>query len=72
MERGFRRHLGRSVGDELMRVRIDRAKVLLATSTHKAHQIAELSGFSGMVPFSKAFLRVTGMRPSAFRKEGGE
>jgi LacI family transcriptional regulator len=69
LERGFRLHLGRSVGDELMRVRIERAKSLLIHSTHKAHQIAELSGFSGIVPFSKAFLRVTGVRPSDYRKQ---
>jgi LacI family transcriptional regulator len=70
LERGFRLHLGRSVGDEIMRVRIDRAKKLLLESDHKAHQIAELAGFSGMVPFSKAFLRITGTRPSTFRKSG--
>lgn len=69
LERGFRLHLGRSIGDEIMRVRLDRAKTLLAETNYKAHEIAELSGFSGIVAFSKAFMRVTGISPSAFRKE---
>lgn len=69
LERGFRLHLGRSVGEEIMRVRIEHAKKLLTETQQKAHQIAELAGFSGMVPFSKAFLRVTGERPSAFRRK---
>ena len=68
LERGFREHLGRSVWYEITRVRVDRAKVLLAESSLKAHQVAEQCGFAGIVAFSKVFLRLTGMRPSEFRK----
>jgi LacI family transcriptional regulator len=68
LERGFREHLGRSVLYEISRVRIERAKTMLAESNLKAHQIADQCGFSGIVAFSKVFLRLTGMRPSDFRK----
>lgn len=68
LERGFREHLSRSVLHEITRVRIERAKVLLAETSIKAHQVAEQCGFSGIVAFSKVFLRLTGMRPSDFRK----
>lgn len=68
LERGFREHLGRSVLYEITRVRIERAKTMLTESNLKAHQIAEQCGFSGIVAFSKVFLRLTGMRPSDFRK----
>ena len=68
LERGFREHLGRSVWYEITRVRVERAKVLLVESSLKAHQIAEQCGFAGIVAFSKVFLRLTGMRPSDFRK----
>ena len=68
LERGFREHLGRSVLYEITRVRIERAKTMLADSNLKAHQVAEQCGFSGIVAFSKVFLRLTGLRPSDFRK----
>lgn len=68
LERGFREHLGRSVLYEITRVRIERAKTMLVDSNLKAHQVAEQCGFSGIVAFSKVFLRLTGMRPSDFRK----
>ncbi len=68
LERGFRQHLGRSVLYEITRVRIERAKILLVESDLKAYQVAEQCGFAGIVAFSKVFLRLTGMRPSDFRK----
>ena len=68
LERDFRDHLGRSVGEEIIRVRIERAKKLLLQTDLKAHQIAEETGFSGLVAFSNAFVRITGTRPSHFRR----
>lgn len=68
LERGFSKYLNRSVGHEITRVRIERAKLLLAKPDLKAHEIAEQCGFSGIVTFSEAFLRVTGLRPSDYRK----
>lgn len=68
LERGFRKHLNRSVWHEITRVRVEKAKSMLWDTTAKAHEIAEKCGFSGIVAFSKVFLRLTGMRPSEYRK----
>ena len=53
---------------EITRVRIERAKTMLTESNLKAHQVAEQCGFSGIVAFSKVFLRLTGMCLCDFRK----
>jgi LacI family transcriptional regulator len=71
LERGFGKYLNRSVCHEITRVRIERAKLLLGKPELKAHEIAEQCGFSSIVTFSEAFLRVTGMRPSDYRKNHG-
>ena len=68
LERGFRKHLNRSVWQEITRIRVEKAKSMLWDTTAKAHEIAEKCGFSGIVAFSKVFLRLTGMRPSEYRK----
>lgn len=68
LERGFRKHLNRSVWQEITRTRVEKAKSMLWDTKVKAHEIAEQCGFSGIVAFSKVFLRLTGMRPSEYRK----
>lgn len=71
LERGFREHLHRSVWQEITRVRVEHARYLLAETQLKSHEIAHACGFTGIVSFSKVFLRLTGHRPSAFRKLKG-
>ena len=68
LERDFRRFLGRSVGDELTRLRIEHGKQLLLETDLKAHEVAAQCGFSSIVHFSNAFRRLTGSRPSHFRR----
>jgi LacI family transcriptional regulator len=69
LEEAFRKHLDRTLSDEITRCRIERAKKLLLETRLKAHQIAERTGFSGIMHFSRAFLRITGTRPSFFRRQ---
>jgi len=69
LERDFRKYLGRSIGEEILQRRIECAKKLLLETRMKAHEIAHRSGFSGIVHFSKAFLRASGSRPSHFRRK---
>ncbi|MEI6781533.1 MAG: DNA-binding transcriptional regulator [Verrucomicrobiota bacterium] len=69
LERGFRIHLGQSVNNEITQVRIERAKKLLLETNLKAHEVAQVCGFSGIVHFSKAFHRLTGTRPSHYRRQ---
>ena len=69
LERDFRIHLGRSVNEEITRVRMECARKLLLDGTSKAIEVAEKTGYADIVTFSNAFLRATGVRPSVFRKQ---
>jgi len=66
--RAFEKHVGRSLGDELERKRIEEAKRLLTESTEKLHRVAALSGFSGGEHLSRAFTRAVGVTPSEYRR----
>ncbi|HWY30939.1 MAG TPA: DNA-binding transcriptional regulator [Candidatus Acidoferrum sp.] len=63
----FWEHLGRTPGQELQRVRIDRAKQLLGGSDHKIETISSLCGYQSANSFCIAFKRVTGMSAKQFR-----
>jgi AraC-like DNA-binding protein len=54
----------------LTRVRIDRAKHLLATSTLKISRIGEESGFASVPHFNRVFKKRVGVTPSRFRVNG--
>ncbi len=68
LDRVFFKYLGRSPTQEILNVRLNRAKNLLAETRLKAHEVAEQCGFSGIVHFSQAFQRAMGVRPSEFRR----
>jgi AraC-like DNA-binding protein len=63
----FRRHRGEGPKAFVVRSRVERAKVLLA-STHSVRRIAELLGYSDVYFFSRQFRQVAGMSPTAWRK----
>lgn len=63
----FMRHIGRSVADEITRLRVEHAKRLLAESTEKQHQIALQCGFRNDARLVMVFSRVTGMTPGEYR-----
>ena len=69
LERGFHKHLGQSVNHEITQVRVERAKQMLLGTKLKAHEVALQCGFSDVVHLSKAFHRLTGSRPSKFRRQ---
>jgi LacI family transcriptional regulator len=68
LERRFREHLQRTPKSEIMRVRIEHARMLLAQTDKPSEQIARLSGFASAVYFTKAFRREVGMTPRAYRR----
>jgi transcriptional regulator GlxA family with amidase domain len=68
LERDFRRHLGRSVKDEITQLRLERAKKLLLETSLKANEVAGQCGFSSIVHFSKVFHQHTKIRPSHYRR----
>ncbi len=68
LERRFRAALGRSPLDEIMRVRLDRARQLLIETNLKMPDIARRSGFASATYMATAFGRMYGMSPRAYRK----
>lgn len=67
LDRRFRQYLGRTPKTEIMRVRIENAKRLLAKTSMDGQTVAKRSGFSSLGYFIKAFRRETGMTPRAYR-----
>jgi LacI family transcriptional regulator len=68
LERKFRRWLGRTPKDEIVRVQMEQARELLLGSEAPLREVARRSGFSSEKYFSDAFHRQTGVRPGAFRR----
>ena len=67
MHKAFLEHLGRTPGQELQRVRIDRAKKLLVESSQKIETIAHMCGYQSINSFCVAFKRVTGTSAKRYR-----
>ncbi|MGD0896540.1 MAG: substrate-binding domain-containing protein [Thermoguttaceae bacterium] len=65
----FRRHLDRSPLEEIRRVRIDRAKQLLAETDLSMLAIADQSGFMQSQSFATVFRKVVGLTPTAYRRQ---
>ncbi len=68
LERRFYKYLGRTPKTEIMRIRIERAKMLLAQTDKTRESIAQKSGFASPEYFSKVFHRLVGIKPQAYRK----
>jgi AraC family transcriptional regulator len=66
--RGFRTSFGTSVHQYLIRLRLEKAKVLLAGTNKKLSEIAPLSGFCDQAALSRAFSRVERETPSRWRR----
>lgn len=67
LHKAFLEHLGRTPGQELQRVRIERAKLLLSTTDQKVESVAHASGYRSINSFCVAFKRTTGMSAKNFR-----
>ncbi len=69
LERRFRRVLGRTIHDEITRIRLERAKRLLAETDVPLKTVADRCGFSRPEILAKVFRQVEGEPPGAFRRE---
>jgi Transcriptional regulators len=67
LHKAFLENLGRTPGQELQRVRIERAKRLLGELDHKVETVAGMCGFQSANSFCVAFKQATGMSPKQFR-----
>jgi LacI family transcriptional regulator len=69
LERHFRRHLGRTVVEEIRRTRVEVARGLLSTTQLPLPEIAKRSGFTNSALLSVAFRREVGVPPGAYRRQ---
>jgi LacI family transcriptional regulator len=69
LEIQFQEILGRSPAQEIRRVRLEKAKDLLANSEMSVAKIASVSGFLSAARLSIAFRKHFGTTPLAYRKE---
>lgn len=67
LHKAFLEAVGRTPGQELQRIRIERAKRLLTEAEHKIEVIATMCGYQSANSFCVAFKQATGMSPKQFR-----
>lgn len=68
LERRFRAALGRGLGEEIRRARVEKAKGLLSGTEMPIAQVATNSGFSETKHLSTVFRREAGVTPTEFRR----
>lgn len=69
LERRFKACVGRTLKEEILRVKIGQAKMLLAQSDYPLKRISDMSGFKSLHYFARAFRRETGSTPGRFRSK---
>jgi LacI family transcriptional regulator len=69
LERRFQKILQRTIGQELLRMRLERAKRRLAETDEPLKQVAADSGFNSRRSFDRAFISNEGISPSQYRKQ---
>lgn len=68
LSRYFKKHMGKTISEYLLEVRIEKAKQMLRTSSYSISDICEHCGYTSVGNFQKAFKKVTSVSPSAYRK----
>jgi LacI family transcriptional regulator len=68
LERRFRKYLGRTPKAEILRIRIEHAKRLLAQTDRNCASVAKRCGFNSLTYFTSAFHREAGITPNAYRR----
>jgi len=69
LSRHFLAAMGRTMTDEIARLRLERAKRLLVESNQPIKQLAMDCGFSDATYFGRVFLQAEGVTPSEFRRQ---
>jgi LacI family transcriptional regulator len=69
LERRFNASVGHSIADEMIRLRLERAKRRLGEGKVALKTVAEESGFRIVSHFSRVFTRVLGENASVFRRD---
>jgi AraC family transcriptional regulator len=69
LSRAFRSHFGCTVGDYIRQLRVEHARMQMATTETPLVDIAADAGFSDQAHFTRIFKRMTGMTPGQFRAD---
>jgi len=67
LERRFQRYLGKTAEQEIIRIRIERSKILLRETASSVETIGLKTGFSSQGHFIRTFKRETGTTPGSYR-----
>ena len=67
LARSFRRHYGRSIGEELRRHRIEEVRAAIVRGDVSLSDAAAAAGFADQSHMSRVFRRLTGMSPREYR-----
>jgi LacI family transcriptional regulator len=70
LERRFRRHVGRSINNEIVRIRLNRAIELLCETPLELKVIAQKAGFVSQSYMSSVFRQRLGRTPGSYRHAG--
>jgi len=71
LHKAFMENIGRTPGQELQRLRMEKAKRLLIDSDHKIEVLASMCGYQSANSFAVAFKNTTGITLSHYRKTVG-
>ncbi|MGZ3754617.1 MAG: chromate resistance protein ChrB domain-containing protein [Mucilaginibacter sp.] len=73
LSREFSKHFDNlSFGDYIRKLRIDKAKKLMDTTTYSLTEVAYLTGFSDQSHFTRIFKKQTGENPSVYKRNIGK
>ncbi|MBD0381963.1 response regulator [Paenibacillus sedimenti] len=65
----FKEYTGESFVNYLKKLRIDRARELLATTDYKVYEISKMAGFENTKHFSRVFKEMEGVSPQEYRDQ---
>ncbi len=71
MSRMFKAYTGKKINDYINELRVEAAAERLRITDEKIIDIAFSVGFESLATFNRAFLKVKGVSPSNFRRDGG-
>lgn len=69
LHKAFRQLLGRTPGEELHELRIQKAKRLLCETSHKIHSVAQMCGYQSANTFCVSFRQSMRTSPGKFRQQ---
>jgi LacI family transcriptional regulator len=69
LESLFRKYLGHTPHEEIVRLKVERVKMLLAETDLSMAEIARRSGFHHVEYLSAAFKKTVGVAPSQYRRQ---